>query len=134
VLRGLIAWLGFESAGIRVERAPRFGGNSKAYSWKVIGLGVRGILAHSLIPLRFISLMGAVLSVGSFLTLIITTLLFFTVGVPFPGFGTLLTVIVFLFGLLFSMLGMVAEYVGMIYQEVKRRPNFIVKDAYLHSD
>jgi dolichol-phosphate mannosyltransferase len=134
VLRGLIAWLGFESTGIPVERAPRFGGKSKAYSWKVIGLGIRAILSHSLIPLRFISLMGAVLSLGSILTLIVTTVLFLTAGVPFPGFGTLLTVIVFLFGILFSMLGMIAEYVGMTYQEVKRRPNFIVKDTYLRSD
>lgn len=134
VLRGLIAWLGFESTGIRVERAPRFGGKSKAYSWKVIGLGVRTILAHSLIPLRFISLMGAILSIGAFLTLIVTTILFLTYGVPFPGFGRLFTVIVFLFGLLFSMLGFIAEYVGMTYQEVKRRPNFIVKDTYLQSD
>lgn len=134
VMRGLIAWLGFESTGIRVERAPRFGGKSKAYSWKVIGLGVRAILAHSLVPLRFISLMGAVLSIGAFLTLIVTTVLFLTSGVPFPGFGTLLTVTIFLFGLLFLMLGLIAEYVGMIYQEVKKRPNFIVKDTYLQSD
>jgi polyisoprenyl-phosphate glycosyltransferase len=134
VLRGLIAWLGFESTGIRVERAPRFGGKSKAYSFKVIGLGIRAILAHSLIPLRFISLMGALLSIGSFLALIITTLMFLTSGVPFPGFGTLLTVIVFMFGLLFLMLGMIAEYVGMTYQEVKRRPNFIVKETYIQSD
>jgi glycosyltransferase involved in cell wall biosynthesis len=134
VLRGLIAWVGFESTGIPVERAPRFGGKSKAYSWKVIGLGIRAILAHSLIPLRFISLMGALLSTGAFLTLIVTTVLFLTSGVPFPGFGTLLTVIVFLFGLLFSMLGVIAEYLGMTYQEVKRRPNFIVKETYLQSD
>jgi len=134
VLRGLVAWLGFESTGIRVERAPRFGGKSKAYSWKVIGLGIRAILAHSLIPLRFISLMGAVLAIGALVTLIATTVLFLTSGVPFPGFGSLLTVIVFLFGLLFSMLGVIAEYVGMTYQEVKRRPNFIVKDTYLQSD
>jgi glycosyltransferase involved in cell wall biosynthesis len=134
VLRGLIAWLGFESTGIHIERAPRFGGKSKASSLKVFGLGIRAILAHSLIPLRFISLMGALLSVGSFLTLIITTLMFITSGVPFPGFGTLLTVIVFMFGLLFIMLGMIAEYVGLTYQEVKRRPNFIVKESYIQSD
>lgn len=58
VLRGLIVWLGFESTVIRVERAPRFDGKSKAYSSKVIGLGIRVVLAHSLIPLRLISLMG----------------------------------------------------------------------------
>ena len=134
VLRGLIAWVGFESTGIPVERAIRFAGKSKAYSWKVIGLGIRAILAHSLIPLRFISLMGAILSVGSFLTLVVTTIVFLTSGVPFPGFGTLLTVIIFMFGLLFIMLGMIAEYIGMTYQEVKRRPNFIIKETYIQSE
>ena len=134
VLRGLIAWVGFESTGIPVERAIRFAGKSKAYSWKVIGLGIRAILAHSLIPLRFISLMGAILSVGSFLTLFAITIVFLTSGVPFPGFGTLLTVIIFMFGLLFIMLGMIAEYIGMTYQEVKRRPNFIIKETYIQSE
>jgi dolichol-phosphate mannosyltransferase len=134
VLRGLIAWVGFESTGIPVERAIRFAGKSKAYSWKVIGLGIRAILAHSLIPLRFISLLGAILSVGSFLTLFVTTIVFLTSGVPFPGFGTLFTVIIFMFGLLFSMLGMIAEYIGMTYQEVKKRPNFIIKETYIQSE
>jgi glycosyltransferase involved in cell wall biosynthesis len=134
VLRGLIAWIGFESIGVPVERAPRYAGKSKAYSWKVIGLGVRAILAHSLIPLRLISLMGVILSVTSFFTLAVTTFVFLTFGVPFPGFGTLLTIILFLFGLLFLMLGMIAEYIGMTYQEVKRRPNFVVQETYLHSD
>ncbi len=89
---------------------------------------------HSLIPLRFISLVGAVLSIGAFLALIVNTDLFLTYGVLFPGFGTLFTVIVFLFGLLFSMLGLIAEYVGMTYQEVKRHANSIIKDTYLQSD
>lgn len=89
---------------------------------------------HSLIPLRFISLMGAVLSIGAFLALIVTTDLFLTYGVPFPGFGTLFTVIVFSFRLLFSMLGLIAEYVGTTYQEVKRHGNSIIKDTYLQSD
>jgi len=134
VLRGLVAWVGFDSIGIPVERAPRYAGKSKAYSWKVIGLGVRAILAHSLIPLRLISLMGVLLSVTSFLTLVVTTFVFLTFGVPFPGFGTLVTIILFMFGLLFLMLGMIAEYVGMTYQEVKRRPNFVVQETYLQSD
>ena len=134
VLRGLIAWIGFESTGIHVERAPRFGGRSKAYSWTVFGLGIRAILAHSLIPLRLISLLGAFLSIGAFMTLIFTTVLFLTSGVPFPGFGTLLTVLIFMFGLLFSMLGVIAEYVGMTYKEVLKRPNFIVKETYFNND
>lgn len=104
-LRGLIASLGFESPGIPIERLPRFGGKSKDYSWKVIGMGIRTSLANSLMLLRFISLMEAVLSIGTFLALIVTIVLFLTYGVLFLDFGTLFTVIEFLFGLLFSMLG-----------------------------
>jgi glycosyltransferase involved in cell wall biosynthesis len=128
VIRGLIAWLGFESVGIAVPREPRFAGKSKAYSWKVIGLGVRAILANSYIPLRIISLIGFLISAGSFLTLVITTTLFLVKGVPFPGFGSLLNIMILLFGLLFMMLGMISEYVGMIYEEVKKRPNFVIQE------
>jgi hypothetical protein len=72
LLRGLIALLRFESPCIRVERVPRFGVKSKAYWWKVSGMGIRTTLANSLILLRFISLMGAVLSIGTFLALKVT--------------------------------------------------------------
>lgn len=131
VIRGLVAWLGFESIGIAVPREPRFAGKSKAYSWKVIGLGVRAILANSYIPLRIISLVGFIISVSSFTTLIFTTALFLIKGVPFPGFGTLLNIMILMFGLLFLMLGMISEYVGMIYEEVKRRPNYVVKEKQI---
>ena len=133
VLRGLIAWLGFESIGIPVPREPRYAGKSKAYSWKVIGLGVRAILANSYMPLRLISILGFLISAGSFLTLVISTILFLIRGVPFPGFGTLFTIILMMFGLLFMMLGMLSEYVGMIYEEVKQRPNFVVQEKQTRS-
>jgi dolichol-phosphate mannosyltransferase len=133
VLRGLIAWLGFESIGIEVAREPRFAGKSKAYSWKVIGLGVRAILSNSYIPLRIISLLGFMISLGSFVTLTVTTSLFLLRGVPFPGFGTLLTVTIFMFGLLFMMLGVMSEYIGMIYEEVKMRPNFVVQEKHVQN-
>ncbi len=126
VIRGLVGWMGFKSASIAIIRPPRFGGESKAHSWHVIGLGVRAILAHTYAPLRLISLLGVFLSFGSVISLIFTTALFLFVGVPFPGFGTLITVIVFLFGILFLMLGIMAEYLALIYEEVKRRPSFLV--------
>ncbi|MGB1803701.1 MAG: glycosyltransferase, partial [Miltoncostaeaceae bacterium] len=50
--------------------------------------------------------------------------------VPFAGFGTIISVIVLLFGILFTMLGLVAEYVGLIYEEVKQRPNFVVREGH----
>lgn len=128
VIRGLVGWMGFKSTGISVVRPARFGGESKAHTWRVIGLGIRAILAHSYAPLRLISLLGILLSVGSLISLIFTTILFVFVGVPFPGFGTIISVMVLLFGILFLMLGIVAEYLALIYEEVKKRPSFLVDE------
>ena len=125
-VRGLVAWVGFNSIGIPMQRPPRFAGTSKAHSLKVIELAFKGIFAHSYIPLRLITLVGVTLSALSFLTLIVSGALWITKGVPFGGFGTIVTLVLLLFGVLSFMLGIVSEYVGLIYEEVKARPNFIV--------
>jgi len=125
-IRGLAAWVGFESIGIAMERPPRFGGESKAYSFHVIELAFKGIFAHSYVPLRLITLLGVTLSISSFLILLVLIVTWLTRGVPFAGFGTIVTLIIFLFGVMVFMIGIVSEYVGLIYEEVKGRPNFIV--------
>jgi len=125
-IRGLAAWVGFQSIGIPMERPPRFGGESKAYSFRVIELAFKGIFAHSYVPLRLITLLGVTLSIASFLILLVLIVTWLTRGVPFAGFGTIVTLIIFLFGVMVFMIGIVSEYVGLIYEEVKGRPNFIV--------
>ena len=126
-VRGLFAWVGFRSTGIEHERPERFGGDSKAYSFKVIDLAFKGIFAHSYLPLRLITLIGMVLSVLSVVTTAVMAVVWFINGVPFAGFGTLFSLVVLLFGLLFLMLGILSEYLGMVYEEVKQRPNFVVR-------
>jgi polyisoprenyl-phosphate glycosyltransferase len=126
-MRGLFSWAGFRTTGVQHDRLPRHGGESKAYTLPVIGFAVRGILAHSYVPLRIIFGLGASLSALSVVALVVLTLRFIFFGVPFPGFGTLICVMILLFGLLFAMLGVIAEYIGLIYEEVKQRPNFIVR-------
>ena len=128
VIRGLVGWMGFKSIGIRVDRPPRFGGTSKAHTWRVVGLGVRAILAHSYAPLRLISLTGVALSLISLISLVTTSILFIFHGVPFPGFGTIISVIILLFGILFLMLGIISEYLALVYEEVKRRPLFLIDE------
>ncbi len=128
VIRGLVGWMGFKSIGISIVRPQRFGGVSNANTFRVLGIAVRAILAHTYAPLRLISLLGIFLSIGSLISLVFTTILFIFVGVPFPGFGTLITVIVLLFGILFLMLGIIAEYLALIYEEVKRRPAFVIDE------
>lgn len=126
-VRGLFAWVGFRSTGIEHERPERFGGDSKAYSFKVIDLAFKGIFAHSYLPLRLITLIGMVLSMLSVVTTVVMAVVWFVNGVPFAGFGTLFSLVVLLFGLLFLMMGILSEYLGMVYEEVKQRPNFVVR-------
>jgi len=128
-VRGLFAWVGFKSVGIDAERPPRFGGESKAYSLQVIDLAFKGIFAHSYVPLKFITVTGIALSALSFLTTVILAVCWVLLGVPFAGFGTLISVSLLAFGLLAFMVGLLAEYLGLVYEEVKGRPNFIVRDT-----
>lgn len=128
-VRGLFAWVGFRSTGVEAERPPRFAGTSSAHSLKVIDLALKGIFAHSYLPLKLITLTGVALSVLSLLVLVPLAALWVFVGVPFAGFGTVISVSLLLFGILSFMIGIVAEYVGLIYEEVKRRPNFVVSDT-----
>ena len=125
-VRGLVAWVGFESIGIPMVRPPRFAGKSNAHSLKVIELAFKGIFAHSYVPLRLITLSGILLSTLSFLGLLVSVVLWNVSGVPFSGFGTIVGLTLLLFGILFFMLGIVSEYVGLTYEEVKARPNFVV--------
>jgi polyisoprenyl-phosphate glycosyltransferase len=125
-VRGLFAWVGFKSVGIEAVRAERFGGVSNAHSLKVIDLAFKGIFSHSYIPLKIITLTGVTLSATSFLAFVSFAITWIFDGVPFAGFGTLVSLALLAFGILTFMLGLIAEYVGLIYEEVKQRPNFVV--------
>lgn len=125
-VRGLFAWVGFKSIGVEHERPPRFGGESKAHTFKVLDLASKGILAHSYLPLRLITGTGLVISGISLVALVIFAIRFWVDGVPFPGFGSIISLMLLMFGLLFLFLGVISEYVGLIYEEVKQRPNYVV--------
>jgi polyisoprenyl-phosphate glycosyltransferase len=128
-MRGLVAWAGFESAAVPVPRAARFAGSSKAYSLPVFGLAMRAIFAHTYLPLRVISLFGVFFSFAALVAFVVLAVIWETQGVPFAGFGSLVSLALFGFGVLTVMLGVIAEYLGLIYEEVKRRPNFVVQET-----
>ena len=94
----------------------------------VIDLAFKGIFSHSYIPLKLITVTGVALSVASFLSLVGFSIFWLLAGVPFAGFGTIVSLVVLAFGVLNFMLGIIAEYLGLIYEEVKGRPNFIVSE------
>ena len=128
-VRGLFAWVGFKSIGIPMERPPRFGGVSNAHTFKVLDLAFKGIFSHSYKPLRLITISGITLSIVSFLAVIPLALVWIIAGVPFAGFGTLVTLFLLVMGILAFMIGILSEYVSLIYEEVKARPNFVVSEV-----
>jgi glycosyltransferase involved in cell wall biosynthesis len=125
-VRGLVAWVGFTSVGVEIARPPRFAGESKAYSFQVIDLAFKGIFAHSYKPLRIITVTGVSVSIFSIVAFAVLLMRWILVGVPFGGFGTIVTIALFSFGLLTFMLGIIAEYLGLVYEEVKKRPNYVI--------
>jgi len=128
-VRGLFAWVGFKSIGIVHQRPARFGGESKANFSSVLRLAKHGILSFSDIPLRFISWVGVGCSLISSILFVLLVIAKVTIGTPFAGFATIVAVILFFFGFVSLMLGIIAEYVAMISAEVKRRPNFIIAEV-----
>jgi glycosyltransferase involved in cell wall biosynthesis len=128
-IRGLFAWAGFKSIGLPMERPPRFAGVSNASTGKVIDLAIKGVFSHSYKPLRFISLTGLVVSIISIVSLIPLSWYWIVAGVPFAGFGTVAALVIGSFGFQVLMMGVMSEYIALIYEESKNRPNFIVSET-----
>jgi dolichol-phosphate mannosyltransferase len=130
-LRGLVGIVGFPQTSILYDRDPRAGGASK-YN-RFLGslvIGMNGIISFSRYPLHLISLGGIVLSGFAFL-LGLVYLGLKLAGVPFPvGNPTIVFIVCLFSGIQLLSLGIMGEYVGRIYDEVKRRPKFIVQSAY----
>lgn len=127
-MRGLFSWAGYRSVALPISRPPRFAGESKADFRGVSALALRGILSNSYVPLRLLTGTGALLAIGSIITLLWQVLEIVLSGVPFDGFGTLVSLTVMGFGFMFGALGLLGEYIALIFEEVKQRPNFVVSE------
>jgi dolichol-phosphate mannosyltransferase len=131
-LRGLGAWVGFHTTHIEIERPPRFAGRSKWLGmpiFRVVGIASKSILAYSAQPLAWVSVLGLTLSMISIIGLIALAAFWILFGVPFAGFGSLIGVMVLGFSLTMLCIGILAQYVGLIYEEVKRRPLYLVTET-----
>ncbi len=125
-LRGLRAWAGFRQLGIPVERAGRHAGESKYSFGRLVELGLDGIFSFSVVPIRAAAVVGAGAAGLSILfALYAIWAKVFQHRSP-QGFTALLVVGTFLAGVLLFFLGVIGEYVGRIYQEVKARPVYVV--------
>lgn len=127
-VRGLFSWVGFKSIGVPMVRPPRHGGVSNAHTFKVIDLALKGIFAHSYKPIKFISILGFLITFAAIITTVWTAIQAIAFGVPFSGYGTIVCTLLMGIGLITLILGVIGEYVALIYEEVKARPNFIISE------
>ena len=126
--RGFFSWVGFKSIGVEFNRQKRFSGTSHAKTLPVLSFAIRGILAFSVKPLRLSIFFTRVTSMVSFTVLLFQTYNWISKGVPFDGFGTLVGLLLLFFSLIFLTLSILSEYLGLIYEETKKRPHFIISE------
>jgi len=127
-MRGIVAWTGYRHIGIEFERPARFAGRSKSGFMDIFKVAANGIFSFSYLPLRLTTILGIVISAGSFALLIVFLGMYLFYGRVVAGHTSTITIMLFLFGVLFFILGIIGEYLGRIYEEVKARPHFIVSE------
>jgi dolichol-phosphate mannosyltransferase len=124
-VRGMVAWVGFRQTEVRYDRPGRFAGETKYPLRKMLKFAVDAVTSFSIVPLRFAVLLGVL--AGLFATIVaVWALLGAVFGHVVPGWTTLMTAIALGFSAQFFMIGILGEYVGRIYEELKQRPLYIV--------
>jgi dolichol-phosphate mannosyltransferase len=127
-VRGLRAWVGFRQVGVEYERAARAHGRTKYSLRRLLGLAVDGVLSFSAIPLRVVTFSGLMVAGMAFVVGLRIFIWRLISDEPLPGFATLAVGLFFLGGVQLIALGIVGEYIGRIYLEVKGRPNYILRN------
>lgn len=126
-MKGLYAWVGFPSVALEYEPLPRQQGQSSFGLRGAFGLAMTGMLAFSTVPLRLLTLSGIILSMASMFYVLWVLVEYFYWGIDVPGYATLVVSIMFFSGIQLLALGIMSEYVGRIYDEVKHRPLYVVR-------
>jgi len=132
-MKGVFAWVGFPQKAVFYDRAPREAGETKWNYWKLWNLSIEGITSSTLAPLKISTYLGFATAGLAFLAgafFILKTVFF---GEAVQGFPTLVVLVLFLGGVQLSVLGVIGEYLGRVFNETKARPLYFVNDI-AHSD
>lgn len=128
-MRGMSAWVGFRQTGVEYVREERYAGETKYPLKKMIKFALDGITSFSYLPLQLATYLGFIIAAISVIGILVTIVLRLSGSQAFYGQATTLVMVLFLGGIQLISLGIIGEYLGRIYDEVKNRPLYIVRDA-----
>ena len=129
-VRGMLAWLGFKVEIIDYTRPARAGGKSSFNLFRLFELGIQGITAFSIKPLRMATVFGLFIATGSGIYAIYIFAEAINNRMPVPGYASLLITVLFLGGMQLLFLGVIGEYLGRVLLESKGRPNYIIRKVH----
>jgi dolichol-phosphate mannosyltransferase len=128
-LRGLVAWVGFRQVAVPYERHARFAGQTKYPLRKMVAFATDAVVSFSSTPLRMATALGFIVSAASFAYAGYAVYLKIVSGRSLPGWASLMVGVVFLGGVQLLCLGIIGEYLGRMYDEVKARPLYLVESV-----
>lgn len=128
-LRGLVPWLGFRQCVISYEPDTRFAGETKYSLVRMARLALHGVTSFSVRPLRFATMCGVTISLAAFAYAMYACCMYFIFDLTVPGWASIVSSILFLGGIQLIVLGIIGEYLGMLYVQSKKRPSYIIREA-----
>jgi glycosyltransferase involved in cell wall biosynthesis len=129
-MKGLYAWIGFQSVGVPYMPQPRAHGRSQFSLPRLIGLSIDGLTAFANWPLRIVGALGTALAAAAFAYGGYLTLVYMVYGHEVSGWTTIVVTMMLFFGMQMIFLGIIGEYVARIFEEVKARPLYLVKQEF----
>jgi glycosyltransferase involved in cell wall biosynthesis len=126
-VRGIRSWVGLDQVGLAYVRHARHAGTPKFTMTRLVYLALDGLISFSYVPLRVITMLGFGVSLLSIVLAVFYAIKKLTVGLNPPGFATLIVAVFFLAGMQLITIGVIGEYIGRIFEEVKRRPLYVVR-------
>lgn len=128
-MKGLFAWLGFKQTTITYTRPQRAAGTGKWKAWQLWNFALDGVFSFSTLPLRiwtYFGLFTALVALGYGTWIAVRTLIF---GIDVPGYASIVVMILFFSGMQMIGLGIIGEYLGRVFLEVKQRPQYLVRET-----
>lgn len=129
-MKGIFAWVGYRQAEIVYKQGERAAGTTKFNSWKLLRFAFDGLTSFSNFPLKVWGWVGAAISSLAFLYIVFRLIRTMIWGIDVPGYESILMSVLFLGGIQLLTLGIIGDYLGRVFDEVKGRPLFIVRQLY----